>query len=51
VVFQAVFSWATPFADVLDAGVSGIGDLVKTALPPSLARDLLTDGVIAGVGR
>jgi ferrous iron transport protein B len=38
------------FADVLDAGVSGIGDLVKTALPPSLARDLLTDGVIAGVG-
>ncbi|ODU71107.1 MAG: ferrous iron transporter B [Novosphingobium sp. SCN 66-18] len=50
VVFQAVFSWATPFADVLDAGVSGIGDLVKTALPPSLARDLLTDGVIAGVG-
>ncbi|RQW45707.1 ferrous iron transporter B [Novosphingobium sp. LASN5T] len=50
VVFQAVFSWATPFADVLDAGVAGIGDLVKTALPPSLARDLLTDGVIAGVG-
>ncbi|WP_371432346.1 ferrous iron transporter B [Novosphingobium sp.] len=50
VVFQAVFSWATPFADVLDAGVSSIGDLVKAALPPSLARDLLTDGVIAGVG-
>ncbi|QCI93474.1 ferrous iron transporter B [Novosphingobium sp. EMRT-2] len=50
VVFQAVFSWATPFADALDAGVSAFGDLVKTELPPSLARDLLTDGVIAGVG-
>ncbi len=50
VVFQAVFSWATPFADALDAGVSGFGDLVKDVLPPSLARDLLTDGVIAGVG-
>ncbi|GAB7554384.1 ferrous iron transporter B [Novosphingobium sp. 11B] len=50
VVFQAVFAWATPFADALDAGVSALHDGVKAALPPSLLRDLLTDGVIAGVG-
>ena len=50
VVFQAVFSWATPFADALDGGVSALGDLAKAALPAGLARDLLTDGIIAGVG-
>ncbi|MBB4612064.1 ferrous iron transporter B [Novosphingobium taihuense] len=50
IVFQAVFSWATPFADAIDGGVSALGDLAKATIPPSLLRDLLTDGVIAGVG-
>lgn len=50
VVFQAVFSWATPFADGLEAAVGLLGDLVKAVMPPSLLRDLVTEGVIAGVG-
>ncbi len=50
VVFQAVFSWATPFADALDGGVSALGDAVKAAMPEGLLRDLVTDGIIAGVG-
>jgi ferrous iron transport protein B len=50
VVFQAVFSWATPFADALDGGVSALGDLARATLPESLLRDLLTDGIIAGIG-
>ncbi|EIZ80920.1 ferrous iron transport protein B [Novosphingobium sp. Rr 2-17] len=50
VVFQAVFAWATPFADGLDAAVGALHDAVKAALPDGLFRDLLTDGVIAGVG-
>jgi len=50
VVFQAVFAGATPFADALDAGVSWLHDRVRDTIPPSLARDLLTDGVISGVG-
>ncbi|KQM18694.1 ferrous iron transporter B [Novosphingobium sp. Leaf2] len=50
VVFQAVFAWATPFADALDAGAKALHDGVKGALPPSLLRDLITEGVIAGVG-
>ncbi len=50
VVFQAVFAWATPFADALDAGIGLLGDLVRAELPPSLLRDLLTDGIISGVG-
>ena len=50
VVFQAVFSWAKPLQDALDAGAGSIGDMVRSALPASLLRDFLTDGVIAGVG-
>lgn len=50
VVFQAVFTWATPFADGLEALVGSLGDLVKATLPAGLLRDLITDGIIAGVG-
>jgi ferrous iron transport protein B len=50
VVFQAVFAWATPFADALDGGVGLLGDLVRAEMAPSLLRDLLTDGIISGVG-
>ena len=50
VVFQAVFSWAEPVKDVLQAGIDLLGDGVRGALPASLLRDFLTDGVIAGVG-
>ena len=50
VVFQAVFTWATPFADALQSGVDWLSATVKALLPAGLARDLITDGVIAGVG-
>ncbi|MCT2398677.1 ferrous iron transporter B [Novosphingobium mangrovi (ex Huang et al. 2023)] len=50
VVFQAVFAWATPFADALDAAVGWLHDVVKAVLPAGLLRDLITDGVISGVG-
>ncbi len=50
VIFQAVFSWATPVADLLEGGVIALSDAVKNALAPSLLRDALTDGLLAGVG-
>jgi ferrous iron transport protein B len=50
VVFQAVFAGAQPFADLLDAGAGALGDLARSSLPPGLPRDLLTDGIISGVG-
>ncbi len=49
-MFQAVFSWATPFADALEALVGWMGAQVRVALPSGLLRDLLTEGVLAGVG-
>ena len=49
-VFQAVFAGAQPFADALDGGVSALADAVRAAMPPGMLRDLVTDGLISGVG-
>jgi ferrous iron transport protein B len=50
VVFQAVFAWATPFMDLIDAGVSGFGSWLTDVLPPGMLTSFLADGVVAGVG-
>jgi ferrous iron transport protein B len=50
VMFQAVFAWATPFADMIDAGFSALHDWVAATLPEGIFRSFLADGVIAGVG-
>ncbi|MGX7894479.1 ferrous iron transporter B [Tsuneonella sp. HG222] len=50
VIFQAVFAWATPFADALDAGIGALIDLANATLPAGFVRDFLTQGVLAGVG-
>lgn len=49
-VFQAVFSWAAPLMDWIDAGVAASRGWLATHLPPGALTDLLTDGIIAGVG-
>ena len=50
VIFQAVFAWATPFADGLEAGVSAISAWVSATFPQNFFRDLITEGLLAGVG-
>jgi ferrous iron transport protein B len=49
-VFQAVFAWAQVPMDAIKAGVEALGRSVGGMLPPSLFRDLLVNGVLAGVG-
>ena len=49
-MFQAVFAWAKPPMDLLQAGFDGLGAWVAQAMPDSLFRSLLTDGIISGVG-
>ncbi|GAA0526329.1 ferrous iron transport protein B [Rhizomicrobium palustre] len=50
VMFQAVFTWAQPVMDGIDAGFGILGDLAKTYLPAGLLQSFITDGVIGGVG-
>jgi ferrous iron transport protein B len=49
-MFQAVFTWAKPAQDLIDAAFSGLGALVAAHMPPGLLASFLTDGVISGVG-
>lgn len=49
-VFQSIFSWATPVMDLIELSMLKLGMLVRTVLPPGLITNLLVDGVIAGVG-
>jgi ferrous iron transport protein B len=50
VVFQAVFSWAGPLMDGVDAGFGALSNLVIRIGGKTLWTSLITDGVIAGVG-
>ena len=49
-MFQAVFSWATPMMDGIDAGFAWLGQAVAAYVPDGLLRSFLADGLIAGVG-
>ncbi len=50
VMFQAVFTLAQVPAALIDGAVGALQDGVKAALPATVLRSLLTDGIIAGVG-
>ncbi|MDY6941976.1 MAG: ferrous iron transport protein B [Pseudomonadota bacterium] len=49
-VFQAVFSWATPLMDLIDAATAIASHAAGTVLPEGALASLVTDGVISGVG-
>ena len=50
VVFQAVFAWATPFADALEARGRLADRRWSRRRCRRPGRDLITDGIFAGVG-
>ena len=50
VIFQAVFAWASPVVDLIDAGFSGFGELIGNNLPDGILKNFMVDGLIAGVG-
>ena len=50
VMFQAVYAWAGPFMDLIDAGVGLLQGAVAAVVPAGLMRSLISDGIIAGVG-
>ena len=49
-IFQAVYAWATPLMDGIEAGFAWLGAFVGSVLPEGPLASLLTDGIIAGVG-
>jgi ferrous iron transport protein B len=49
-VFQAVFAWAQLPMDEIKLGIAVLGNWLGSVLPSSLIKDLLINGVLAGVG-
>jgi ferrous iron transport protein B len=49
-VFQAIFSWATLPMDLIEVFFSWSGEQVKAILPEGWLADLITDGILAGLG-
>jgi ferrous iron transport protein B len=49
-LFQALFAWSEPAIGLIETQVAWVQDLVTAWMPAGPLRDLLVDGVIAGVG-
>jgi ferrous iron transport protein B len=49
-LFQTIFSWAELPMSLLESGFGALGEFVKAQLPAGILADLVTDGIIAGVG-
>ncbi len=49
-VFQSLFSWADPLIGLIEGAIGWLGDVTRNALGEGAFTDLLTEGVIAGVG-
>jgi ferrous iron transport protein B len=49
-MFQAVFSWATPLMDLIAFAFDWSGTMVAQVVPAGLLQSFLRDEVIAGVG-
>ena len=49
-VFQAVFTWATPMMDAIDSASSGFGRWIVAQLGQNAFSSFIADGVVAGVG-
>ncbi len=50
VIFQAIFAWASYPMDWLDENTALLIEWTKDNLPKGVLNDLLTDGIMAGIG-
>ena len=49
-LFQSIFLWAQLPMEMIGAGVEQFAQWAKSGLPPGILTDLITDGIIPGVG-
>lgn len=50
IVFAALFSWANPAIELIEMAFAWLAETIGPLLPEGVLRDLVTQGVIAGVG-
>ena len=49
-IFQAVYAWATPLMDLIEAGTAALGAWAGGVLPEGPLNSLVVEGIIAGLG-
>ncbi len=49
-MFQSIFDWASIPMDFIDATFAQLADNVKNSLPAGVLTDLLSEGIIPGIG-
>jgi ferrous iron transport protein B len=49
-LFMSIFAWAEPLMDIIEGGFAWLSGQVEAGMGPGLFTDLVTKGVIAGVG-
>lgn len=49
-VFESLFAWSEPLVGFVEQGIGLVRDGVNATLPEGLLRELIADGIIAGVG-
>ncbi|WP_340066860.1 ferrous iron transport protein B [Ascidiimonas aurantiaca] len=49
-IFQAIFDWSTYPMDFIDAQFANLSDWIKNTFPPGVFNDLVSEGIIAGLG-
>ena len=49
-IFEAIFAWAKAPQDFIDFSFSEISVFLKNTLPPGVLTNLITEGVIPGIG-
>ncbi|CAL2079555.1 ferrous iron transport protein B [Tenacibaculum sp. 190524A05c] len=49
-VFQSIFEWSSIPMDFIDGSFGSLSEILKEKLPEGMFTDLLTDGVIPGIG-
>lgn len=49
-MFQAIFTWASPLMDFIDEGFANLSEYVAGLLPDGKLNDLISQGIIAGIG-
>jgi len=49
-IFQSIFDWATVPMDFIDGSFATMSSWVKSQLPPGVFTELITEGIIPGIG-
>ena len=49
-IFQSIFDWASAPMNFIDSAFASLSQLIKGILDPGVLTDLITDGIIPGIG-